>query len=78
VPAVTAYPTFKPGDRVQIQDRDRDPAKYEYATVVAVEDRSGPIPDRGVAWSEKPGYVIRYDGNGCEVWVREWDVLAPR
>jgi hypothetical protein len=66
---------FQTGDRVQIQDRDRAVENYPYATVVRFISRGEAMfgtPD------DKAGYLIRYESNGCEVWRREYDVLAPR
>jgi hypothetical protein len=60
---------FAPGDRVQIQDRDRDSVYYPDATVV----RAGEIH---FDESTEHGYLVRYD-NGSEVWVHPYDVLAP-
>jgi hypothetical protein len=60
---------FKHGQRVQIQDRDREPLYYPYATVVQYESKSSSIDGR---------YLVRYEGNGCEVWVNEYNVLSPQ
>ncbi len=61
----------QPGDRVQIMDRDRDPARYEYATIVRAETKGG-------VYEGQPGYVFRYDDGYGEVWRPAYYVLDPR
>lgn len=64
---------FKPGQRIEIQERDRDPDRYPQATVVRAETHGQFFG----SYSLEPGYIVRYD-NGSEVWRREHDVLAMR
>jgi hypothetical protein len=63
----------KPGTRVQIQDRDREPGDYPYATIIRAAARGS------IQFSDDPesGYLVRYD-NGSQVWKREYDVLDVR
>lgn len=69
--------TFKPGSRVQIQDRDREPANYSYATIVRACARADFFGGGFMAGDPITGYVVRYD-NGCEVWHAEYDVVDVR
>jgi len=64
---------FQPGDRVQIQDRDREPLYYPYATVIKAQMRG----QAHFTDSTEPGYLLRYDEGG-EGWYRERDVLTPQ
>lgn len=69
--------TFRPGTRVQIQDRDRTPAEYPYATVLRACTRAEFFG--GGFHSNDPiaGHVVRYD-NGDEVWHPEYSTLPVR
>lgn len=58
---------FSPGDRVEILDRGNN--SYQPATVVSIWRYD---VDR-----DQHGYWVRYD-NGCEVWIRDYYVSAPR
>ncbi len=65
---------FKPGDVVQIQDRDREPANYPLAIISRATSKGEwayGVPD------DRPGYVVRYLDNGSQVWKPEHEVLAP-
>lgn len=67
---MTQPATWAPGDRVQIQDRDRAPEAYPFATIVRAETKPG------AGGYDRPGWIVRYP-HGDEVWVRDYDVLAP-
>lgn len=70
---------FKPGQRVEIQDRDRDPDRYPQATIVRAATRQEMFGNHDIFGDQRHdrGYVVRHD-DGREEWAQEYNVLAMR